>query len=194
MWNKKYEVYRFKSICDKLKVAFKPCHKFTVDLGGYAEQDSDGLGSDRRCAGTPNTRENDKSEWIQVKYKNSPKTRLTSPIKNFTMHNAYGILSQSNDPIPDNKTIFVDLPPSQQDANVCKHHRQRKIARRQHIKLTLHLLSKNKNLFLDNSITQAKDEQTVLVKGDQTNLQRLAIDPAHVNSNYRVKGWHFETG
>jgi hypothetical protein len=35
MWNKKYKGYRFKSICDELEeVAFKPCHKFTVDLGG----------------------------------------------------------------------------------------------------------------------------------------------------------------
>ncbi len=47
----------------------------------------------------------------------------------------------------------------------------------------LRLLSKNKNLFLDNSITQAKDEQTVLAKGDQTNLQHLAIDFAHLNSD-----------
>ncbi len=99
------------------------------------------------------------------------------------MHIAYGILSQSNDPIPEDKTIFVDRPPSQQDADVRKHRRQCKIARRQHIKLTLRLLSKNKNLFLDNSITQAKDEQTVLAKGDQTNLQCLAIDSTHLNSN-----------
>jgi hypothetical protein len=41
MWNKKYKGYRFKSICDELEVAFKPCHKFTADLGGYAEWDSD---------------------------------------------------------------------------------------------------------------------------------------------------------
>jgi hypothetical protein len=45
MWNKKYKGYRFKSICDKLEVAFKPCHKFTADLGGYAERDSNGSGS-----------------------------------------------------------------------------------------------------------------------------------------------------
>jgi hypothetical protein len=128
-------------------------------------------------------RENDKNEWIQVKYKNSPKTKLASPVKNFTMHNALGILSQSNNPIPDNKTIFVDQPPSQQDANVSKHSRQCKIARRQHIKLMLRLLSKNENLFLDNSITQAEDERTALAKGDQTNLQHLAIDSAQVNSN-----------
>jgi hypothetical protein len=99
------------------------------------------------------------------------------------MHNAYGILSQSDDPMPDNKTIFVDPPPSQQGTNVRKHCRQCKIARRQHIKLMLRLLSKNKNLFLDNSIAQAKEERTVLTKGNQTNLQCLAIDSAHVNSN-----------
>ncbi len=118
-----------------------------------------------------------------MKYKNSPKTKLTSPVENFTMHNAYGILSQSDDPIPGNKTLFVEHPPSQQDTDVRKHHRQRKIAWRKHIKLTLRLLSKNKNLFLDNSITQAEDERTVLAKSDQTNLQHLVIDSAHVNSN-----------
>jgi hypothetical protein len=36
---------------------------------------------------------------------------------------------------------------------------------------------------LDNSITQAKDERTVLAKRNQTNLQCLVIDCAHVNSN-----------
>ena len=46
MWNKKCKGYQFKSICDKLEVAFKPRHKFTADLGGYAEWDSDGSGSD----------------------------------------------------------------------------------------------------------------------------------------------------
>jgi hypothetical protein len=123
----------------------------------------------------PNARENDKSEWIQVKYKNSPKTKSISPVKNFTMHNAYGILSQSDDPIPEDKTIFVNHPPSQQDANVCEHCRQRKIARRQHIKLTLRLLSKNKNLFLDNSITQAEDKRTVLAKGNLTKNATFGI-------------------
>ncbi len=99
------------------------------------------------------------------------------------MHNANGILSQSDDPIPDDKTIFVDHPPSQQDVDIRKHRRKCKIARRQHIKLTLRLQSKNENLFLDNSITQAEDEWAVLAKGNQTNLQCLAIDSAHVNSN-----------
>jgi hypothetical protein len=46
MWNKKYKGYQFKSICDELEVAFKPRHNFAADLGGYAERDSDGSGSD----------------------------------------------------------------------------------------------------------------------------------------------------
>jgi hypothetical protein len=119
-------------------------------------------------------RENDESDWIQVKYQNSPKTKLTSPdnsiTKNsITKHNAYGILSQSNNPIPDNETIYIDPPLAQQDADVHEHRRQRKIAWRQHIKQMLHLLSKSENLFLDNNITQAKDERTILSKGNTGN-------------------------
>ena len=101
----------------------------------------------------PNVRENDKSDWIQVKHKNSPKTKLTSPVNSITMHNAYGILSHSDDPIPDDETIYINPPLAQQDADIHEHRRQRKIARRQHIKQTLRLLSKSENLFLDNNIT-----------------------------------------
>jgi hypothetical protein len=39
MWNKKYKGYHFKSICNELKVAFKPRHKFTAELGGYADKE-----------------------------------------------------------------------------------------------------------------------------------------------------------
>jgi hypothetical protein len=38
MWNKKYKGYRFKLICDKLEVAFKPHHKFGAKLGEYASK------------------------------------------------------------------------------------------------------------------------------------------------------------
>jgi hypothetical protein len=38
MWNKKYLSYHFKSICDKLKLAFKSPHKFTAELGGYGSK------------------------------------------------------------------------------------------------------------------------------------------------------------
>ncbi len=72
---------------------------------------------------------------------------------------------------------------AQQDADIHEHRRQRKIARCQHIKQTLRLLSKSKNLFLDNNITQAEDEQTILAKGNQTNTQCRAINSAHVKNN-----------
>ena len=42
MWNSKYKGYHFKLICDELKVEFKPCIKFTADLGGYAEKEDSG--------------------------------------------------------------------------------------------------------------------------------------------------------
>jgi hypothetical protein len=45
MWNKKYMGYHFKSICDELEVAFKPCHKFSAELGRYASKGSK-LGDD----------------------------------------------------------------------------------------------------------------------------------------------------
>ena len=128
-------------------------------------------------------RENDKSDWILVKHKNSPKTKLTSLVNSITKHNAYGILSHSDDPIPDDETIYIDPPLAQQNADIHEHRRQRKITRRQHIKRTLRLLSKSKNLFLDNNITQTEDERTILAKGNQTNTQRRVIDSAHVKNN-----------
>ncbi len=39
MWNKKYKGYHFKSICNKLEVAFKPRHKFAAELGGYMDKE-----------------------------------------------------------------------------------------------------------------------------------------------------------
>ncbi len=131
----------------------------------------------------PKVREIDKNDWIQVKHKNSPKTKLTSPVNSITTHNAYGILSHSDDPTPDDKTIYIYPPLAQQNADIHEYSRQYKIARRQHIKQTLHLLSKSKNLFLDNNITQAEDKQTILAKGNQTNTQHRAIDSAHVKNN-----------
>jgi hypothetical protein len=131
----------------------------------------------------PKVRENDNSDWIQVKHKNSPKTKLTSPVNSITRRNGYGILSHSDDPIPDDKTIYIDPPLAQQDGDIHEHRRQCKIARCQHIKRTLRLLSKSENLFLDNNITQAEDKRTILAKGDQTNTQRRTIDSAHMKNN-----------
>ncbi len=36
---------------------------------------------------------------------------------------------------------------------------------------------------MDNNITQAEDERTILAKGDQTYTQRRAINSAHVKNN-----------
>jgi hypothetical protein len=47
----------------------------------------------------------------------------------------------------------------------------------------LRLLSESKNLFLDNNITQAEDERTILAKGNQTNTHCWAIDSADVKNN-----------
>ncbi len=79
-------------------------------------------------------RENDESDWIQVKHKYSSKTKLTSPVNSITKHNAYGILSHSNNPIPDKETIYIDPSLAQQDADIHEHRRQCKIAWRQYIK------------------------------------------------------------
>jgi hypothetical protein len=38
MRNKKYKGYCFILICDELEMVFKPCHKFSAELGGYASK------------------------------------------------------------------------------------------------------------------------------------------------------------
>ncbi len=109
------------------------------------------------------------------KTKQLPKPKLKP-----TLHNAFAILSQPNDPpsmsqlplkMDDGKTT---LPPDPRE-----HHRQRKIARRQHIKQTLRCLRDSNNLFLDDSITLAEDEWTSLAKADESNKKRMAINAAH---------------
>ena len=65
MWNKKYKGYRFKLICNKLKVAFKPRHKFAAKLGKYTSNGNKS-GDDSRCAGMPEDGENDNDKWITV--------------------------------------------------------------------------------------------------------------------------------
>jgi hypothetical protein len=48
-----------------------------------------------------------------------------------------------------------------------------------HVKNTLQCLQESKELFLDRSITQAKDEQTTMAKEDTSNAKCAAIDAAH---------------
>ena len=71
----------------------------------------------------------------------------------------------------DDKTI---LPPDRQE-----HHRQCKIAQRQHIKQTLRRLHNSDNLFLDNCITLTEDKGTSSAKADESNKKRMAINAVH---------------
>jgi hypothetical protein len=80
----------------------------------------------------------------------------------------------------DDKTI---MPPGPQE-----HRRQQKIIRRQHIKQTLQCLRKIDDLFLDNSITQAKDERTAIAKNNTNNAKHVAIDSAHAQHDQPTIG------
>jgi len=44
-------------------------------------------------------------------------------------------------------------------------------------------------LFLDNSITRAEDERTILAKDDNSNKKRLAIDAAHIKRGTTTIGF-----
>jgi hypothetical protein len=178
MLNKKYKGYHFKLICNKLKVVFKPRHKFSAKLGGYASKDNKS-GDDWQCVGMPEDGENNNDKWI-INLKPKPK-----------VHNAFAILSQPNTstycntPSPtqqmdNDKTI---IPPGPRE-----HWRQQKIAQRQHIKQTLRLLRKSDNLFLDNSITHTKGERTTIAKNDTINAKHVAIDSSHANATNQPSG------
>jgi hypothetical protein len=102
------------------------------------------------------------------------------------VHNAFAILSQPDAPthynaprptqqINEDKTI---IPPGPQI-----HRRQQKISQRQHIKQTLWQLCKSDDLFLDNSITLAKDECTAIAKNDTNNAKLVATNSAHAQRN-----------
>ncbi len=118
----------------------------------------------------------------------SKPNHLLKPKPRPTLHNAFAILSQPDDPInytmsrpkltmDDDKTI---LPPDPH-----AHCRQRKIARWQHIKQTLWRLLDSNNLFLDDSITLADEEGTSLAKANETDKKRMAINAAHTKRGTR---------
>ncbi len=97
MWNKKYKGYRFKLICDKLELAFKPPHKFSAELGRYASGGNKS-GDNWRCAGTLEDGESNNEEWIMVSGNGKTKI-LLNPKPKPKLHNAFAILSQPNAPI-----------------------------------------------------------------------------------------------
>jgi len=98
------------------------------------------------------------------------------------LHKAFAILSQPNNPTSYN----MSSPPLQMDddkpiipPDPREHHWQRKIAQQQHIKQTLRRLRDSDDLFLNDSITLTEDEWTSLVKDDDSNKKRKAINDAH---------------
>ena len=56
---------------------------------------------------------------------------------------------------------------------------ERKLQRRNHRKLTLQRLAQQEDHFLDECITTAEDERTVMAKNDASNSKKRAIDAAH---------------
>ena len=127
--------------------------------------------------------ENEDDKWITVTGRGKTKKLLKPKLKP-TLHNAFAILSQPDDPtsynksgpplqMDDDKTI---LPPDPRE-----HCRQCKIARRQHIKQTLRRLRDSDNLVLDDSITLAEDKRTSLAKADETIKIPMAINAAHTS-------------
>jgi hypothetical protein len=60
----------------------------------------------------------------------------------------------------------------------------KKIAWCQHSKQTLWRLFKRDNLFLDNSITQAKGKRTTIAKNDTNNARHVAISFAHAQHDH----------
>jgi hypothetical protein len=91
MWNKKYNGYCFKLICDELKVAFKPRHKLSAESGRYASK-SNKSGEDWRRAGTPEDGERKNDKWIRVTGNGKTKN-LLNPKPKPKLHNGFAILS-----------------------------------------------------------------------------------------------------
>jgi len=129
--------------------------------------------------------ENEDDRWIKVEGRGKTK-QLLKPKLETTLHNAFAILSQPNDPTiyymsesislhDDDKAI---MPTDRKE-----HRLKRRAARRQHLKLTLRRLKDSEELFFDNSITQAEDERTTMAKNDNKNARRIAIDAAHAKQD-----------
>ncbi len=125
--------------------------------------------------------ENEDDKWITVTGRGKTK-QLPKPKLKPTVHNAFAMLSQPDDPTSYN----MSKPPRQMDDGKTtlppdprEHHRQRKIARRQHIKQMLRRLHDSNNLFLNDSITLAEDKRNSLAKADESNKKRMAINAAH---------------
>jgi hypothetical protein len=130
----------------------------------------------------PKERENKDDKWITVTGSGKTKKLLKPKLKP-TLHNAFAILSQPDDPTNYN----MSGPPLQMDNNKTiippdprEYRRQRKIARQQHVKQTLRRLRDSDDLFLNDSITLTEDKRTSLAKANNSNKKCMAINTAHI--------------
>jgi hypothetical protein len=129
----------------------------------------------------PKEGENKNDKWIMVTGYGKTK-KILNPKPKPKLHNAFAILSQPNAPTYyDAPSLaqqmdddIIRIPPSTQE-----HCRQQKTAWCQHIKQTLRRLRKSDDLFLNNSITHAKDECTAIAKSNYNNAKCVAITSAH---------------
>ncbi len=134
--------------------------------------------------------ENKNVKWITVTGNGETKN-LLNPKPKPKLHNTFAILSQPGAP------TYYDAPsPAQQmddDRTIRppgprEHFRQQKIAQRQHIKQTPRQLRESDDLFLNNSITHAKDKHTAIAKSDTNNAMLVAIDSAHAQCDQPTMG------
>ena len=125
--------------------------------------------------------ENEHGKWITVTGRGIIK-KLLKPTLTLKLYNAFAILSQPNDPTSYNMSgppLQMDNDKTSMPPDPREHHRQRRVARQQHIKQMLQRLRDSDDLFLNDSITLAEDERTSLSKANDCNKKHIAINNAH---------------
>ena len=98
-----------------------------------------------------------------------------------TLHNAFSILSLSNDPTFESDSKQHNIVQLSKLAKAAANNRQKRLwqqVRRKHVKNTLRRLRESEELFFDESITQAEDERTAMAKEDTGNAKHKAISAA----------------
>jgi hypothetical protein len=138
----------------------------------------------------PEEGENKNEKWNMVTG-NGKTNKLLNPKPKPKLHNAFAILSQPGTP-----TYYSALSPAQKmdkdrtiiPPSLREHRRQQNFARCQHIKQTLRWLHKSDDLFLNNSITHAKDKYTAIAKSNTNNAKHVEINSAHAQRNQPTIG------
>jgi hypothetical protein len=123
------------------------------------------------------------NDWKIVFGKRCNKNNVTTNTTNaITLHNAFTILSLSNDPtINPNDKQHVNVQVTKLAKTVAGYKQERLQQRDQcrHVRNTLRRLQESEELFFDESITQAEDERTTMAKEDTSNVKHAAIGAAH---------------